>query len=805
MILDIKYAFRLLFKDPKFTAMSLGVLIGGLSISLFTFSFLYTMVYKPLPIPEAETAKAIGIVFDGQYNLISAYEYDKVKDIVTSFAELGVYENQNIRLSVKQSGKNISGSYVQDGFFEFSRVKPILGRTIQAQDTKIGANPVVVISHETWQHELNGDKNVLNQPMILNGQLTSIIGVMPKGYHFPNTSRVWLPLSDNTFNVNPKQSSFLNLYGRMQPNITLEAAEAELGQAVNQIYQQNVKRYNFPETTKSAKIVSFQIGHTFNQGTMIFAFLNGLSWIIFLLACINIGNLLLARTLERQKETAIRAALGASTSRLVSQLMWEGIIISCLGGVLSILLVGAALDYVEMASHGWLPHGGAYWWHWGMDLPTLLVALAFTGVTILLSSFLPAWRSARQDINSTLRDGTRGAQSKKAGRISRFLVTMQIFLVATLMLVGATTAFFTQTFIHLDMGDDYQNVMRARMTIPEKKYPEIDQQLALFQKLKANIEQNPQVQSVVANELQGSATVTISGLDYASEESKPKIDTITVIGSMATVGVRLVAGRDFTHIDKAGNRKTALISQSMAKRYWPGESPLEKSFHLKIDDKDEKVVIVGVVTDRLNPRTLFAQLDSDDEIYLSGLQFFNKEQIVYYRISANTKNAAEIFYQALFAIDHTIKVNDLVQPADRNRNATRDVMNVMSDVTFVSGFFALLLAMVGIYGLTSNSVSQRTHEIGIRRAVGASDRQIIAMFIKQVARQLIIGLGLGLILFVFMATGFHNFTERLIPVHNYFILASFVVVGLTLVVTFAIYVPTKRAVNMEPSEALRYE
>ena len=805
MLIDIKYAFRLLFKAPKFTAMTLGVLIGGLSISLFTFSFLYTMVYKPLPIPEAETAKAITVEFDGNYNLITGYEYNNVKESVTSFTEFGVYDNRNIRLSVEQSGKDISGSYVQNGFFEFSRTEPILGRTIQTQDNKVGASPVALISYEIWQSELNGDEGVLSKSLMLNGVITDVIGVMPKGYLFPNTSQIWLPLSDSVFNATAEQSENYFAYGRVNAGTTIEQAELELGQAINQVYQQNVELYNMPEFEKGAKLMSFQAAQTNGQGSIVFVFLNAISWLILLLACINVGNLLLARTIERQKETAIRAALGATSSRLVSQLMWEGVIISTVGGILSLLLVGAALDYTEIAFHSWIPGGGSFWWHWSMDLQTLLMGIAFTVVTILLSAFLPAWRSANQDINTTLRDGTRGAQSKKAGRISRILVTSQVFLVATLMLIGSVSAYISHKLINLEMGDDYSYVMSARMSIPENKYPEPTQQLALFQSLKENIEQHPQVVGVVANDWRRQSTVTLEGKDYASEESKPKIDTITVIGDTATVGIDLVAGRQFTHLDKLGHRKTAMISQSMAKRYWPGESALEKSFQVKIDDKNEKVFIVGVVTDRLNASTMFARLDSADEVYVSGLQFINSFQIVYYRTLPNTQNAEEIFYQAMFDTDRSIEMTYSVQLASKNRNMMRDSMGLMSNVTFGTGFFALLLAMVGIYGLTANSVAQRTHEVGIRRAVGASDKNITQMFLKQGARQLVIGLGLAVVLFALISFGFHKFTEEIFPVYLYFGIAITVVSVLSVIVMLAIFTPTKRAVKMEPSIALRYE
>jgi ABC-type antimicrobial peptide transport system permease subunit len=202
---------------------------------------------------------------------------------------------------------------------------------------------------------------------------------------------------------------------------------------------------------------------------------------------------------------------------------------------------------------------------------------------------------------------------------------------------------------------------------------------------------------------------------------------------------------------------------------------------------------------------MFGRLDSADEIYVSGLQFINSFQIVYYRILPATENAEEIFYQALFDTDSSIEMTYSVQLASKNRNMMRDSMRLMSNVTFGTGFFALLLAMVGIYGLTANSVAQRTHEVGIRRAVGASDKDITQMFLKQGARQLIIGLGLAVMFFALLAFGFHQFTEEMFPVFFYFGIAITVVVSLSIIVMLAIYAPTKRAVKMEPSMALRYE
>ena len=803
--LDIKYALRLLFNAPKFTAMTLGVLIGGLSISLFTFSFLYSTIYKPLPLPEGDTARSLAVFEDGKFRHIRSFEYQTIKDNITSLEEFGVYDNTGVRVNVNESGKSYEASFIRSGFFEFSRIQPIIGRMINTEDTLVGAPAVAVISYDIWLNEFQERADILTQSIRVDGELVDIVGVMPKDYRFPNFSKIWLPMPDSVLLESPKYSPYLYAFARLKTNVDIEKAEQELTQLVNQVYQENVSLFDLPKVQKSVKLLTFQMAQTGNDGGIAFAALMTISLLILLLACINVGNLLLARSIERQKETAIRAALGAKTSRLVGQLLWEGVIIASVGGLLSILLVGAVLDYTEVAIHSWLPSGGSFWWHYGMDSATLLMAVVFTLVTILLSAFLPAWRSAHQDINTTLRDGTRGAQSKKAGKVSRILVTTQVFLVALLMLIGSISAFISHKFINLDMGDDYSDVMTARFAIPENKYPDEQQQLGMLNSLMTKLKQHPNLVNVINHNWIGASKVMLEGHEYLTEEDKLSIDVVSIIGDSSAVGINLVAGRQFTHLDKKGHRKTAIISQSMANRYWPGESPLEKSFTVNINESDERVFIVGVVSNRMNASAMFGSLDSADEIYLSGLQFFDPYQILLYKTLPNTPQAEEIFYQALFAIDRNIELTYAVQPASENRNKMRESMGLMSNITFGTGFFALLLAMVGIYGLTANSVAQRTHEVGIRRAVGASDACILKMFLKQGAKQLLIGLGLALVIFAVIALGFHKLTEGIFPIYIYFTQALTVVVGLSLVVMFAIYMPSKKAVRMEPSTALRYE
>jgi predicted permease len=803
--IDIKYAFRLLFKSPKFTAMTLAVLVGGLSISLFTFSFLYSTMHKDLDLPNGESMLSVNAEFNGEFQLWTSYEFFMIKEKQTVLSEFGIYDKQDFRLSFEDSGKNVYGTYVDQGFFDFSVTKAALGRTLQAADIEAGASPVAVISTQIWVSDYSSSKDIIGKTIIVNDIVTEIVGVMPQGYLFPGSSHIWLPIEPSLIKKTANNPNHVHLYGRIKPDISRAKAEQALSQQINTIYQQNATQYDLEKGDKSVRFWSFPFAQMGGEGTVIFTFLNVIAGMILLLACINVGNLLLARAIERQKETAIRAALGASNTRLVSQLMWEGVIITLLGGVLSVLLVGAALHYTDIILHSWNSKTLVFWWRWGMDKETLLMAAAFTIVTIFLSSFLPAWGSANQDINTTLRDGTRGAQGKKAGRLSRFLVTTQVFLVAILMLIGSMSGYISNKLVNLETGDDYTNVMRARLSLPENKYAEPQQQITFYQNLMTDIKSHPRVAGVVMNNWLGNFPLTLEGIDYTDEKSKPSVDTLSVIGKTDTIGVNLVDGRFLNHQDKKGNRKVALISQSMASRYWPGESVIGKSFQLKIDEKNEKLFIVGVVTNRMNPKTMLGKLDSADEVYTSGLQFMTAFQNFFYLIEGELINSEEIFYQALYKIDRNIDLFYAVEPAEKNRGMMRDVMQLTSNITFGTGFFALMLALVGIYGLTANSVAQRTHEVGIRRAVGATDKSIVDMFMKQGAKQLIKGLGLALIIFVLIAFGFNKMSEGIFPTYLYVVLAVTVVIGLSAIVMLAIYAPTTRAVKMEPSSALRYE
>ena len=804
MFLDIKYAIRQLFKTPKFTALTLFVLIGGLSISLFTFSFLYSLIYKPLPLPGGESIFRLSISINGEGRSIPAYELLQVRQDLKTVEHLEIFETIDMRISNQDIGKTFPGTYVENEVFRFTQTEPVLGRVFNADDMLPSAPPTVILSHIVWQQDYNQDPNIIGKSIRINDRLTTIIGVMPKAYNFPINARLWLPLPERLRSLTPDSQEYIQAYGRVKKGFSNEQAELEIGQAMDAIYQQTAKQFQKPEGKLAATLYTFPHAQTDGDGNLVFTFFNLIAFSILLLACINVGNLLLARAIERSKETAIRAALGAPTNRLVLQLMWEGIIITLLGSLLAVLLVSDLLDYTDALLHAEVSENLPFWWHWGMDIPTLLMALGFTLVTIVLASFIPAWRSAKQDINATLRDGTRGAQGKKAGKMSRILVTVQIFLISTLMLIGSISAFLSQYLLNMDSIEDYTRVIHGGIFLSDKDYQTPQQKIRFFEDFYDRIKRKDNVEDAVVRGYFGTSELILDGEDQSAENQFPKIDTMSLIGNTEFFSAKLVEGRHLDKRDNADAPKSILISDSMKTRYWPNESVLNKRISIRLNDEIHLVHIVGVVKDRLNESSIFRSQDSEDEIYLSGLQFERSFQRVFYRYSGEINTAEESFYQVLFTLDRTIEPYR-VEPASRNFDMMRKAMIMTSYITFGAGGFALLLALTGIYGLTSNMIAQRTHEIGIRRAVGATNKEIVQMLLKQGSKQLAIGLSLGLFTFALISFAFHSFTDGNLPIALYFVLAGVVTIGLLVVVLAAIYSPARRAVAMEPNAALRYE
>ncbi|MCF6442658.1 ABC transporter permease [Pseudoalteromonas luteoviolacea] len=803
-IFDIKYACRLLLKSPKFTALTLFVLVGGLSISLYTFSFLYTLIYKPIDLAQSESALTVSAQMNRQSVSIPAYEFSMIREQLDGFSELGIFNTSTLRLTFGHENISVSGAYVDQGFFEFSRTQAIHGRAFQHNDYQVGAEKTVVISKSFWEENFASDDNVAGKTIRINNQVHTVIGVMPGGYHFPDSAQVWLPISSELINPLAHTEATVNVYTRLEVGTNTQVAEVQLASLLNNIYQQSVQNDEAQEGEFKINLLSFPQAQFAGAGNFIFIFLNIIALMILILASINVGNLLLARAISRQKETAIRAAIGVTYKRLVLQIMWEGILITSVGCVLAIMLTGTALHYTNVLITTRLPTDIPFWWVWKLDVPTIMMAMVFSILTLFVCSFLPARAAAKQDINSTLRDGTRGAQGLKAGKMSRNLITIQVFLISILLLIGSITAFVAQFFLNKDMGVKYQSVLVSEMSLPKSRYASVEQKSRFFNQLYMNMQSQESVEAASIVSRLGKQQFAIGDIEYHDENDKPDIDTYSTIGDSDYYGIKLVDGRFFDSRDNNSGQRVAIISQSMANRYWPGESALGKTIRWEQSAGIEQLVIIGVVTDKSNMSSFFASLDSEDEVYVSGLQFAYPNTRAMLKYTTHYSDGEKAFYDALFLIDSNLEP-DNITAMEKTFDSVRSMLQSISNITFMAGLFSMILALAGIYGLTANNIMQRRNEIGVRRAVGAKDSEIIRLFILQGVRQLVSGIGVSLVLFGLLSYLLNDMLQGAIPLHLYFVLTIVVVTVISASVLAAVFIPAKRIVAEEPSSVLRYE
>ncbi len=804
---DFRYAVRLLRKSTSFTALTILVLAGGLGISIFTYAVLNTMLYKDLPIPEGSSVVRIAGERDGRLSAIGAYEMYEIRASgLRSLSEVGVFTSVAAVLSSTDGQtRALDAVRAEWNVFEFSRTKPLMGRGFVQGDAVDGTEPVAVIGHKIWQSVFSGDPNIVDKVARINGKPTRIIGVMPEGYAFPGSATVWLPMPNRQMSPSGYTETVVDAYARLRDGASKAEAERELEGLLKRVQLNNRRPNAEQEDLSGVAVLSFQEMQTYPDGPFVFGILNTVSLFILLLACVNVGNMLLARTNERLKEIAVRIALGAPRLRLMFQMMLESVIICIAGGVLAIAFAAWALratnGFLSSSLEGHLP----YWWHWGIDLETITAGVVFILVAIFLVSALPTYSATSVNSSTLLRDGTRGARGRTSGRISRALVTLQIVLISVIMLVGSVMAIIAYRAAHIDFGIDTTNLLTMTVALTEDTYGTEDKQLLFYQRLLAELRNNGEVEAAMVSSNLGEARFAVDDAEYNSVDDYPVATLVATSESPKPVGTKIVDGRNFDNRDTADGLKTVVISETLASTYWPNESALGRRIRV-MDEAGvarEHRIVVGVLSDvRRGENLLATDSKTFAALYVPLPQAVGSSGAVTVRYRGNEATARKVMYQAVSRIDGYVVPSAISSYSDVLEKLTL-MATTMTDIFVKCGIFAILLAMTGIYGLSSNAVVQRTHEIGLRRAVGASDAAIIRLFISSGMRQLMIGLVISAVISIgilFLVAQFAGIDAITLSVTGVLVVAS-----VSSLVLFAIYISTRRAVQHEPSVALRYE
>lgn len=806
IVQDISYAIRLLAKKPGFTLLTTLVMAAGIGLSVFMFSFIHTILYKDLPFIDGGSL----VIFHGSEDgsrgqgSLNSHDYFEIRKQLKGVSEFSLYYDTAVNVAGKEGARRYKAIVIAPNFFQLTRTKPILGREFSEAENQPGTAAITLISFDLWQKRYAGDQNVIGKLLLINGISHEVIGVMPQGYAFPNSASLWLPIKQHATQLARGQAEPINGLGHLDEGTSLQDVNRQLD-----VIMQRIEKI-YPQTNQGigAYVTSIP-GANAQDGEVIIYTMLIVACLVLILATINVGNLLLSRAVERSKETAIRVALGAPRSRLISQMLWESIIICTLGGLIGLLVMAWGLQVTQKITATFFTDPLPFWWQFGLDSFTLSLFLFFVVFSIVITGLLPAWKNSGEDFNAVLRDGTRGATSKKSSRLNKLLVVSEIFISMTVLIsaVSLTVASYLDSNIYI--GAETKNTIIAKVLLSDIDYPTKASRVLFAKTLTSRLENTASVGDVMMSKrLPGfrsdTSLIEIEGKEYnqSNNASYPKANNIsTTIGSLKKLGVKLAQGRYFNSSDEGLEKYTAIITQSFAKRHFGVQTSLGKRFRIITENgkTQQWLTIIGIVEHTAQGNDDYAKIPS---VFRPYSQVPKSTISIAMRVKID--NSATIRQ-----LRSTLKSIDAGLPAYRVETYQQGIERMAAPLKFVSlltllcGLAAVILAGSGIYGVMSNTINQRTQEIGVKQALGADETVITKEFMFAGLKQLLWGGFPGIFAGCFLGASildlFNNGLNILI-----IITLSIVAIIITIVM-IATYLPTKCALKMEPSEALHYE
>jgi len=800
---DLKYAVNVMTRNRFFTVFTLLILAAGFSLCIFMLSFINGSLKASMPFVNGDRLHRIDAVqHQMTYNgdNMTLHEFEHIKNSSSMWSSMDVYYEQDVAINLDDEIAIYKAHFVSDLFFEVSDASPQLGRVLTAQDLQKGAPEVVVLSYGVWQTLFAGDQEIISKQLRVEGKLTTIVGVMPQDYRFPDAGKIWLPQTQRALDHPFGEGKRVTLFGLLQQGITEAQASIEVTRIMGELESSNPKVNN----NRTATVRTFQIAKLGNgTETIALLMLSSVALIMFL-ACINVASLLYSRALERTKETAIRIAMGAPQIRLIAQIMMESFLICTIATVLAIGVSGLWLYSVNSRLDTLLAFDTPFWWQIGLSLNSVFIAIALALVTALVTGVLPAWKISRGNINEILRDGTRGAQSQSSSRLSRLIVIFEIFLSCVLMMVasGMVNSILQQK--DAQYGANIKNVLSAEIRLPEERFENEQTRVQLYENLKNQLLTGPMVASVtMGTKLPGEYAwypkIFVEHKDYGTG-SEDYANVVAVDKDFFnTFDIDVIQGRGFDGGDRIDTPLVVVVTRSFANAHWPGAEVLGKRFRVGTPDNEALYTVVGVIDSVLHGQPL-DNIKSRTTVYRS-LQQAPKFNI---RLAIKTKDTAYA------ANAHLLETLAKVIPGTAAFQVTsiEDAMEKrLSSLNFVNELFtvfaliSLILAFTGIYGVMSKSITQKRFEIAIKRAVGANDGNVFSYYMMIGGKQLLFGLLAGLpvgflILSYLQTTGLASLS---------LIAVVLVQILLILIIFFAVFIPVRKAIEESPAIALKNE
>ena len=814
LLQDLRYGARMLLRGRAVTAVAIIALALGIGANTAIFSVVNAVLLRGLPYKNAdqlvmiwETNSEVQIGFDLLPVSIAAFA--DWQNQGESFEAVSILDANRYAFTGSGTPERVGGARVSASFFDLMSVTPIMGRTFSPEEDKPGANTVVVISHALWQSRFGADADVCGKTIMLDGRSYTIIGVMPKGFQFPKTedlpsyfqtsaqSDLWTPIGLTGEQLANRESHNKSVIARLKPGITVARAQSEIEAISNRIAEQ------YPEARGwGAKVVLMKEQLVGDLRVALFVLLGAVGFVL-LIACANVANLLLARAASRQKEIAVRSALGASRLRIIRQLLTESVMLSLAGGVIGILLAVWGINVLLAISPSSIPRKHE------ISIDGYVLAFTFTVslVTGVLFGLAPAFQVSRFNLSETLKEGARGSTAGHAP-LRSLLVVAEVALSLVLLIGAGLLLNSFSRLLGINPGFDPKNVLAMKISVGPSYEDDDQKQVRLFQQIIEKVKALPGVESAGAVSdlpLGGGEEIdqfTVEGLPAPSNYSDTPLADFRFIddGYFSTLKIPLVAGRNFSEQDIKTAPPVIIINESFARRFFADNDPIGK--RVKPGDYESRApwaTIVGVAKD-VKHTTL--EQETRPQLYFPYQQKLWGMLTIVARSNSGAKSLSAAMRNAVWEVDKDQPITSLRMMEEYLADSvSQKRFNAILLAAFA--IVAMLLASVGIYGVMSYTVTQRTHEIGIRIALGAKQRDVFKIVVGQGLKLTLagvaIGLGAAFALTRLMESLLYNVSAT-DPVT--FIVISIVLAGVAL---GACFVPARRATKVDPMVALRYE
>ena len=790
---DMRYALRQLLKAPGFTIVAVLTLAFGIGATSAIFSVVNTVMLRPLPWADSDTLIRLFEIVPqyGRFSVAPANFLDW-RQQSASFERVAAYSNGSDTYIGSEGPERLTMTSVTHDLFDVLRAAPALGRGFKPEEDQPKQNNVIVLSHGMWQRRFGGDTSILGRTLTLSGAPVTVVGVMPAGFYFPNReSEFWRPIG---FPANPTRGGhYIQVIARLKPGVSRQQADAEMKTIAERLAQQ----YPDASANESAEAIQLQELIVGPIRPMLWTLLAAVA-VVVLIACANVANLLLVRASVREKEIAIRSAMGAGRRRLIAQMLAESMVLAVVGGVLGIGLAYLAVNPIQSLSAGSIPRASEL----AIDVRVLVFAFVVTLGTGVLFGLAPAWQVSRAGLSGVLKEGGRSAVTSGGRWVRNGLLVAEVAL-SIVLLVGATL--LIRSFAKLtdvDPGFSPERVLAFRVALPPTSYPEPHNQVAFYDRLLEKLRATPGVESAAMVQqvpMRGGYILSfaVQGRPPARPGEEPSANHRVVSPDyLTTLGIPLLRGRWFSEADADKAPLVAVIDEAFAKRHFANEDPIGRGIDIG-NGTDGFYQIVGVVA---NVHHDGLDTGTAPTMYVPFKQDVFSSMWMTVRVNGDPGQMAGAARQAVRDVDPSLPaysitpMSDLVSESFAQRRFSMMLLGLFA-------FVALFLAAVGLYGVVAYTVSQRTQEIGVRMAIGAQRGDVLRMVVGGGMKLAIIGTAIGIAGALALASLVASMLFGVTP----FDPASYAVTAgvLLAVAALACYVPARRAMSVDPLIALR--